>query len=91
MPSARQRPRSDSIPFFHDPNLDAIGEGLPHHELMTTDIGIGGAMGVLHNGDSAALDKVLVQLGHVGWVALDWGEGDTDRSHQCHGRLFPGG
>jgi hypothetical protein len=50
------------------------------HELDVTSLGPGGAMGALRSGDERALDKVLLQLGHVGWAALDWGEGDTDGS-----------
>jgi len=59
-------------------NLDAIGEGLPVHEIIPLDIGPGGAMGVLVRRDHFAFSRVLEQLGRVGWVALDWGEGDTE-------------
>ena len=53
---------------------------MPVHELDVTSLCPGGAMGALRSGDERALDKVLLQLGHVGWAALDWGEGDTDGS-----------
>jgi hypothetical protein len=66
------------MPVFHQSaDLDTVGAGLPVHALEPLAVP-GGAMGALRRSDEDAFAAVLLQLGHVGWAALDWGEGDCD-------------